>query len=209
MRVLKFSTTCRVFYEILIIFAETNYKRYTMVYDERDERHRHVIECAKQMMTAARTAPKAKGVDIIEISMITDDDIVALSNALHQIGENMGRGGLMRDADNILSAEAVLLIGSREEAMCLNCGYCGFPTCGERTQGVPCAMNTIDVGIAVGSACATAADLRLDTRVMYSVGYAALKLGWMPGCNYIIGIPVSASSKNPFFDRKRKVQPQQ
>lgn len=180
-----------------------------MVYNERDERHLHVIECAKQMMTAARTAPKAKGVDIIEISMITDDDIVALSNALHHIGENMGRGGLMRDADNILSAEAVLLIGSREEAMCLNCGYCGFPTCGERTEGVPCAMNTIDVGIAVGSACATAADLRLDTRVMYSVGYAALKLGWMPGCNYIIGIPVSASSKNPFFDRKRKVQPQQ
>ena len=67
-------------------------------------------------------------------------------------------------------------------------------------------MNTIDVGIAVGSACATAADLRLDTRVMYSVGYAALKLGWMPSCNYIIDIPVSASSKNPFFDRKRKVQ---
>ena len=112
----------------------------------------------------------------------------------------------MRDADNILSAEAVILIGSREEAMCLNCGYCGFPTCGERPEGVPCAMNTIDVGLAVGSACATAADLRLDTRVMYSVGYAALKLDWMPGCNYIIGIPVSASSKNPFFDRKRKTQ---
>ena len=179
-----------------------------MVYNDRDERHQHVIECARQMMTAARTAPKAKGVDIIEISMVTDEDITTLSETLHKIGEDMGRGGLMRDADNIKEAEAVILIGSREEAMCLNCGYCGFATCGERTEGVPCAMNTIDVGIAVGSACATAADLRLDTRVMYSVGYAALKLGWMPGCNYIIGIPVSASSKNPFFDRKRK-QPQQ
>lgn len=179
-----------------------------MVYNERDVRHEHVIECAKQMMTAARTAPKAKGVDIIEVMMITDDDIVALSNALHQIGENMGRGGLMRDADNILSADAVVLIGTREEAMALNCAYCGSATCGERPEGVPCAMNTIDIGIAVGSACATASDLRLDTRVMYSVGYAAGKLGWMPGCKYIIGIPVSASSKNPFFDRKRKVQPQ-
>ena len=68
-------------------------------------------------------ALKAKGVDIIEISMITDEDITALSNALHKMGEDMGRGGLMRDADNIMSAEAVLLIGSREEAMCLNCGY--------------------------------------------------------------------------------------
>ena len=179
-----------------------------MVINERDMRHEHVIECAKQMMTAARTAPKAKGVDIIEVMMVTDDDIVALSNALHQIGENLGRGGLMRDAGNLLEADAVVLIASRKEAKCLKCGYCGFPTCGERPAGVPCAMNTIDVGIAVGAAVATAADLRLDTRVMYSAGYAALKLGWMPGCNYIIGIPVSASSKNPFFDRKRKTPAQ-
>ncbi len=177
-----------------------------MVFNERDARREHVIECAKQMMTAARTAPKAKGVDLIEIMMLTDEDIVALSKALHQIGEDMGRGGLMRDADNLMSAEAVVLIGTREEPMLLNCAYCGYATCGDRPEGVPCAMNTIDVGIAVGSACATAADLRLDTRVMYSVGYAAGKLDLMPGCKYIIGIPVSASSKNPFFDRKRKVQ---
>ena len=176
-----------------------------MIYDERDIRHQHVLEAAKQMMTAARTAPKAKGVDIIEIALVTDDDIVTLSNELRQIGENLGRGGLLRDSDNILSAEAIVLIGSREEAMGLNCAYCGCPTCDSRPTGVPCAMNTIDVGIAVGSACATASDLRLDTRVMYSAGYAALKLGWMKGCNYIIAIPVSASSKNPFFDRKRKV----
>ena len=49
-----------------------------MVYNERDERHQHVIECAKQMMTAARTAPKAKGVDIIEVSLVTEDDIKTL-----------------------------------------------------------------------------------------------------------------------------------
>ena len=93
-----------------------------MVYNERDVRNEHVIECAKQMMTAARTAPKAKGVDIIEVMMITGEEIMTLSETLHKIGEDMGRGGLMRDADNIQSAEAVVLIGSREEAMCLNCG---------------------------------------------------------------------------------------
>ncbi|MBO5264072.1 MAG: ferredoxin [Bacteroidaceae bacterium] len=176
-----------------------------MIYDEREIRHKHVIDAAMQMMTAARTAPKAKGVDIIEVALVTDDDIVALSNGLRQIGEKLNRGGLLRDADNILSAEAIVLIGSREEPMMLNCAYCGCPTCDSRPAGVPCAMNTIDVGIAVGSACATASDLRLDTRVMYSAGYAALQLGWMKGCNYLIAIPVSASSKNPFFDRKRKV----
>lgn len=173
-----------------------------MILNERETRHSHVIEAAKQMMTAARTAPKAKGCDILEIVLVVEDDIHALSNALHQLGEQRQRPGMIRDAENILAAEAVLLIGSRELAMGLNCGYCGYATCDTRNKGVPCAMNTIDVGIAVGSACATAADLRLDTRVMYSVGYAAQKLGWLPKCNYVIGIPVSAGSKNPFFDRK-------
>ncbi|MBE6293654.1 MAG: ferredoxin [Bacteroidaceae bacterium] len=173
-----------------------------MIFNERDTRHQQVIEAAKQMMTAARTAPKAKGCDIIETILVTDDDIHALSNALQQIGEERQRAGMMRDAQNILAAEAILLIGSRELPMGLNCGYCGSATCEQRNAGVPCAMNTIDVGIAIGSACATAADLRLDTRVMYSAGYAAHKLGWLPKCNYIIAIPVSAGSKNPFFDRK-------
>lgn len=176
-----------------------------MIYNERENRRKRVIDAAMQMMTSARTAPKAKGVDIIEIELLTDENIVALSNELRLIGERLNRGGLLRDADNILSADAIVLIGSREEAMGLNCAYCGSSTCDSRPTGVPCAMNTIDVGIAVGSACATAADLRLDTRVMYSAGYAAMQSGLLKGCNYVIAIPVSASSKNPFFDRKRKV----
>ena len=37
-----------------------------MIYNEREIREQQVIEAAKQMMTAARTAPKAKGEDLIE-----------------------------------------------------------------------------------------------------------------------------------------------
>ncbi len=173
-----------------------------MIYDEREIRREQVIEGAKQMMTAARTAPKAKGCDIIEVKLVTNEDIITLANVLKKMGEERNRPGMIRDAGNLLSADAVVLIGSRELAMGLNCAYCGAPTCDSRPSGVPCAMNTIDVGIAIGSACATAADLRLDTRVMYSVGYAAMHSGLMQGCNYVIGIPVSAGSKNPFFDRK-------
>ena len=173
-----------------------------MIYDEREIRRTQVIEAAKQMMTAARTAPKAKGEDLLEILLVTDDDIKTLSDKLHQMGEERSRGGMMRDALNILSADAILLIGTREQPMALNCAYCGAATCDSRSEGTPCAMNLVDVGIALGSACATAADLRLDTRVMYSAGYAARALGWMPQCTCIIAIPVSASAKNPFFDRK-------
>ena len=37
-----------------------------MIQNERDCRHEHVLGVARQMMTAARTAPKGKGVDVIE-----------------------------------------------------------------------------------------------------------------------------------------------
>ena len=135
-----------------------------MIENERDLRHAQALNVARQMMTAARTAPKGN-----------------------------------------LQAECVLLIGTREQAQGLNCGHCGFPTCTGRAAGVPCALNTVDVGIAVGSACATAADFRVDTRVMFSAGLAAQRLGMLPeGSKMVLAIPVSASSKNPFFDRKPK-----
>ena len=42
-----------------------------MILNERDSRHEQVLQVAQQMMTAARTAPKGKGVDIIEVASIT------------------------------------------------------------------------------------------------------------------------------------------
>ena len=175
-----------------------------MIQNERASRHEHVLDVARQMMTAARTAPKGKGVDIIEIAMVTGDDLKVLSDKMVAMVEEHGMKFFLRDADNILNAECVILIGTREQAQGLNCGHCGFSTCAGRTEGVPCALNSIDVGIAIGSACATAADLRVDTRVMFSAGLAAQRLNWLKDCKMVMAIPVSASSKNPFFDRKPK-----
>ncbi|WP_300814183.1 DUF2148 domain-containing protein [uncultured Bacteroides sp.] len=175
-----------------------------MILNERDLRHEHALAVARQMMTAARTAPKGKGIDVVEIALVTDSDLPILAERMRQIADETGMKFFLRDADNILQAECVIIIGTREQAQGLNCGHCGFATCAGRTEGVPCALNTVDVGIAVGSACATAADLRVDTRVMFSAGLAAQQLGWLKDCRSVLAIPVSASSKNPFFDRKPK-----
>ena len=175
-----------------------------MKINERDVRHEDVMRAARQMMTAARTAPKGKGVDIIEVMMVTGEDIRLLAETMHAMAEELGYMFFHRDADNILLAECLILIGTLDRPQGLNCGHCGFPTCGSRSTHVPCAINCVDVGIAVGSACAMAADLRLDTRVMFSAGLAAQRLDWLEGCRQVYAIPVSASSKNPFFDRKPK-----
>lgn len=175
-----------------------------MILNERDTRHEHVLNVARQMMTAARTAPKGKGIDVIETAVVTDEEIKILSDKLIEMFEENGLKFFLRDADNILHAECIVLIGTREQTQGLNCGHCGFSTCAGRTEGGPCALNSIDVGIAIGSACATAADFRVDTRVMFSAGLAAQRLDWLKGCKMVMAIPVSASSKNPFFDRKPK-----
>lgn len=120
--------------------------------------------------------------------------------------EETGFKFLLRDADNILQGEAVILIGTRRHTQGLNCGYCGYSACEQNPAQNPCAINSIDVGIAIGSACSVAADLRIDTRVLFSAGWASEMLPWLPGCSQTIAIALSASSKSPYFDRKPKEQ---
>jgi uncharacterized ferredoxin-like protein len=175
-----------------------------MKINERESRHEHVLHVARQMMTAARTAPKGKGVDIVEVMLVADEDKQALADAMRRMGEEQNRPGFLRDAGGVEVAECVVLIGTRPMPLGLNCGHCGFPTCAKKLKEVPCAVNCVDVGIALGSACATAADLRVDTRVLFSGGLVAEKLGWLEHCTQVYAIPVSASSKNPFFDRVPK-----
>lgn len=175
-----------------------------MILDERKIRNEHIQYVAKQMATAARTAPKGKGIDIQEIIIVSGNDIVLLSEKMIEIASIKGMKFFIRDAENILQAEAILIIGTKKHNQGLNCGYCGYDTCAEKDKHpkVPCAINITDLGIAIGSAVSAAADLRVDNRVMFSVGLAAKELGWLQDCTAAFGIPVSASSKNPFFDRK-------
>lgn len=56
-----------------------------MIINERDLRHQSVVEAAHRMMTAARTAPKAKGVDIIEIALVEErEDLEKLAEAMRR-----------------------------------------------------------------------------------------------------------------------------
>ena len=175
-----------------------------MLINERQNRRERLLKVAEAMATAARTAPKGKGLDIIEILTVADEHIAELSAEMIKYSEKSGLKFFLRDAENLQHADAVILIGTKTKTHGLNCGYCGFPTCEEKLlhEEIPCSLNSVDVGIAIGSACATAADMRVDSRVMFSAGRAAQELGWMPGCSNIYGIPISCSSKNPFFDRR-------
>ena len=72
-----------------------------MIINERDIRHEQVIASAKQMMTAARTAPKGKGIDVIETAILTEDDIDRLSEELIRMNKETSLEFYLRDAENI------------------------------------------------------------------------------------------------------------
>lgn len=112
------------------------------------------------------------------------------------------RSAVLRDANCVRKSLCVALVGTREKAQGLNCGHCGFATCGERTPGVPCEVNSVDVGIALGAAVSRAQAFGVDTRIMFSAGLAAQQLDLLgEGVGQVYAIPVSISSKSPFFDR--------
>jgi len=173
-----------------------------MVYDERDIRKAQALDIAQKMLVAARTAPKGKGVDVVECAVVDSDDLEALACAMEAVGEERGFAFFLRDANCVRKSLCVALVGTRTKLQGLNCGYCGFPTCSEKPQEAPCEVNSVDVGIALGAAVSRAQAFGVDTRIMFSAGLAAQQLGLLgEGVGQVYAIPVSISSKSPFFDR--------
>lgn len=174
---------------------------------EEDLRDETVIRIAEEMAAAARTAPKGKGVDNLVIAIAKKAEIKKISDHIKKMADRDGLPGFfLRDAENILSASAMLLLGTKVEPMGLSpCGFCGHNTCDEKRKypDVPCAFNTGDLGIAIGSAVSVAADKHIDNRVMYTVGIAARDLKLLgDDVTVVYAVPLSSTSKNPFFDRK-------
>ncbi len=171
---------------------------------------------AAMLALAMRTAPKTRGIDALKTALVLGPDLEMLASAMERKSEEKAASLpiFKRDASNVRSAAVVLLVGVKRDPkrreLPFNCGACGYPTCaalvasggreGEDFTGPSCVFQAIDLGIALGSAVKLAAELTIDNRIMYTVGAAAKKLNLLDS-DIIIGIPLSATGKNPFFDR--------
>ena len=163
-----------------------------------------VISLAKNISLAAITAPKARGVDSLEIRIAYGKELEQLSEKLKELYKKTGQEFLLRDSNNVLQSQAVILVGSKVKILGLDCGYCGFASCKEKEDNAPlapCFFNSNDLGIAIGSMCSKIADYRIDSRVMFSVGLAAKELSMLEECPTVLAIVLSVSSKSVFFDR--------
>ncbi|MDD5571066.1 MAG: DUF2148 domain-containing protein [Bacteroidales bacterium] len=160
---------------------------------------------AGNILIAARTAPKGRGIDNTVMAIVEKEDIKRLADKMIEIGTKCEHPIFTRDAKNISDCEILLLFGTKIKSTGLKkCGMCGFKNCDEKDKHPdnPCVFNTGDLGIAIGSAVSTAMNYKVDNRIMYTVGQAAMELKLMgDGVKIAYGLPLSATAKNIFFDR--------
>ncbi|MGM0612058.1 MAG: ferredoxin domain-containing protein [Bacteroidota bacterium] len=161
---------------------------------------------ASRMIMAARTAPKARAKDYLFAAIFEEKEIQILAKLMIQKGQEKDLHFFERDGHNLETTEILVILGTSIKPLNLpECGFCGFENCDEKRKypDVPCAFNTGDLGIAVGSAASVAMDYRADNRIMFTAGKAALEAGILPeDIKIAYGIPLSAGKKNPYFDRK-------
>jgi len=172
-----------------------------------------ILNAAKMMLIAARTAPKSGGRDDVQTLLVYGEEKDAIAQEMDRIGKERGLPSFARDAQNVRDSAAVVLIGvDGSKSFGLDCGACGHATCtsfnqAERKKGLDfagptCLYKSLDAGIALGSAAKIAADLNVDNRIMYRIGTAAMRLKMMEKSTAVMGIPVSAKGKSIYFDRK-------
>lgn len=172
-----------------------------------DIKDESVASVAREMLIAAKTAPKGRGIDNLVYACCVDkESLNSIADKMLEIYQREDVQIFERDAENLRNAAALVLLGTKIKSTGLKyCGLCGFSNCEEKNKqaDTPCIFNVNDLGIAVGSAVSIAMDNRIDNRVMYTIGMAAKELGIMgEDVQIVFGIPLSASSKNIFFDRK-------
>jgi len=173
-----------------------------MVYTSEANERNAAMRVAELMSAAARTAPKACGVDLIKTMILDGEDKDRLTAAMRAIGAERDKF-FIRDAGNVDACHCIVLIGAGVTPRGLNCGLCGLENCAAAAKGrIPCALSVNDLGIAVGSAAATAMDHRMDNRILYTAGMATLKIKlFSEDIKMCFGIGLAATGKNVFFDR--------
>lgn len=164
-----------------------------------------IRQVANFMLAAARTAPKARGIDNIVTDIISGEKLKRLIKKMKEIAKKEDKPSFLRDAQNLEKCKYVVLLGTKIKPIDLKfCGLCGWEDCDEAIKhDAVCSFNPLDLGIAVGSAVNVASNFHIDNRVMYSIGMTAMDLGYFSkDVKIAVGIPLSVTGKNIFFDRK-------
>lgn len=190
------------------------------IYDGFKAAQEHLMDVAKACVQAASKAPSLTRRFSLMASIITDEDMAPVIDILATLGENSAFQ--LHDAVALIrlakegKLPPVLLLGADLTRPALwDCGACGFASCGEYVKyckknkgvgigayGPTCVWQAIDFGAACDYAAACAAQHRVETRVMFSIGAVSMLLGHLEGASFVLGLPLGPAGQNLWFDRE-------
>jgi uncharacterized ferredoxin-like protein len=182
-----------------------------------------VIMAGRLMLAAATTAPQHGGVGVMDGCLVYgEEEIEDIAFRLEELSftKKQWDESFRREANMVRESQAVLFLGCFRsyDPFGTACGRClgdqGEPKDGTKCTkfrntpkladapipGPVCTYRISDLGYCVGSALWIAARLFIDTRPKFPVGLAGMKLGYLPRCKFIVGLPLSITSKSPFDD---------
>jgi uncharacterized ferredoxin-like protein len=152
-----------------------------------------ILNVAKLMAVAAKTAPKARGIDNIVVKVLDRrEELELIAKKMEELASEYG-DFFRRDAQNIRNSSAVVLVGCKKVSL-------GLKTPEKWLLDADTVCSLVNLGIALGSAVKIASNMNVDNRIMFTVGVVAQELGLID-CDYVFGIPLSATAKNIYFDR--------
>lgn len=178
---------------------------------------------------SARTAPKSGGIDDVVFLSTNNQQKNKIVKEMIRIGTHKAKAqpttalakavktSWSSDAQTVFDSQALILIGvNGKKPFEANCGGCGYNSCADfrahsfrkmdvSISGPFCIFKIWDLGIAVASAAKIASMLNVDNRIMYRIGIAALKTKIL-NISPILGLPLSISGKNIYFDRLDKLE---
>lgn len=165
-----------------------------------------VKRIAEQLMNAAMTAPKTQGVNNLLIAYADQEECKRIADKMAEMTrEENYPPYFARDSKDVRICAGMLLIGTRYRPLGdSKCGLCGFANCALKPKEAPCAFNTIDLGVALGSVVSGLSDAHIDNRILNSAGSAARALGLMPEADVLLAVPMDVRHKNHFYDRTEK-----
>jgi uncharacterized ferredoxin-like protein len=180
------------------------------VYDGVAMAQEALLEVAKHCAQAVLKSPQITGRLRFHLEIVTGEDLEPIMGALAALGKldlfNMASAMCWTKAYYDGRPPVLLLIGAnaRHSDLNWNCGACGFETCGELNRyaertppdpllmgdGPTCHWLNLDYSAGCCWACATAWYHNVTNRIEIASGMAARHIGYMPECNYVLGLPL-------------------
>ena len=183
------------------------------------------MDVARLALAAAHGVPQMTGKMELQSEIITAEDAIPIIEFLEAVipispvmyFDYFSYKYFLENNEQLI----LLLLGAdlTKSELGWDCGACGFNACADFNAyskknksksvlqaGPNCNWKLMDFAAACDFACASVAQNRVDCRVMGTIGGAASRVGYLPSCSVVLGLPIGPIGEFNWFNRKQNLR---